>query len=143
MDGTNTYMPVMPANGGGFDMNGGWWIILLFLFMGFGGGFHDVEEALPSAQLELFSTEIFASTPAPKKNNGHKPKCTCPGCKFKKPLEGMFLHNGIYCNVMDWEESRPYRYTDIIRDNMERQRQRDKARNDGGILLSKGKEEKQ
>ena len=39
MDGTNTYMPVMPANGGGFDMNGGWWIILLFLFMGFGGGF--------------------------------------------------------------------------------------------------------
>ena len=37
---TNTYMPVMPANGGGFgDMNGGWWIILLFLFMGFGGGF--------------------------------------------------------------------------------------------------------
>ena len=39
MDGANTYMPVMPANGGGFDMNGGWWIILLFLFMGFGGGF--------------------------------------------------------------------------------------------------------
>ena len=39
MDGTNTYMPVMTANGGGFDMNGGWWIILLFLFMGFGGGF--------------------------------------------------------------------------------------------------------
>ena len=39
MDGTNTYMPVMPANSGGFDMNGGWWIILLFLFMGFGGGF--------------------------------------------------------------------------------------------------------
>ena len=39
MDGTNTYMPVMPANGNGFDMGGGWWIILLFLFMGFGGGF--------------------------------------------------------------------------------------------------------
>ena len=39
MDGTNTYMPVMPANNGGFDMGGGWWIILLFLFMGFGGGF--------------------------------------------------------------------------------------------------------
>ena len=39
MDGANTYMPVMPANGNGFDMGGGWWIILLFLFMGFGGGF--------------------------------------------------------------------------------------------------------
>ena len=39
MDGTNTYMPVMPANyGGGMgDFGNGWWIILLFLFMGFGG----------------------------------------------------------------------------------------------------------
>lgn len=41
MDGTNTYMPVMPAGyGGGMnDFGGGWWIILLFLFMGFGNGF--------------------------------------------------------------------------------------------------------
>lgn len=42
MDGTSTYMPVMPANyGGGFgDMGAnGWWIILLFMFMGFGGGY--------------------------------------------------------------------------------------------------------
>ena len=31
MDGTNTYMPVMPA-GGMNDFGGsGWWIILLFL----------------------------------------------------------------------------------------------------------------
>lgn len=40
MDGTNTYMPVMPAgygNGMG-DFGNGWWIILLFLFMGFGNG---------------------------------------------------------------------------------------------------------
>ena len=36
MDGTNTYMPVMPANGMG-DMGGAWWLILLFLFLGFGG----------------------------------------------------------------------------------------------------------
>ena len=38
---TNTYMPVAPVNyGGGFGdgMGNGWWIILLFLFMGFGGG---------------------------------------------------------------------------------------------------------
>ena len=42
MDGTNTYMPVMPAGyGSGFgDMGAnGWWIILLFMFMGFGGGY--------------------------------------------------------------------------------------------------------
>ena len=33
---TSTYMPVMPT--GGMDgMGNGWWIILLFLFMGFGG----------------------------------------------------------------------------------------------------------
>ena len=40
MDGTNTYMPVMPAgygNGMGDFGNGGWWLILLFLFLGFGG----------------------------------------------------------------------------------------------------------
>ena len=42
MDGTNTYMPVMPAGyGGGMGDfgNSGWWIILLFLFLGFGNGF--------------------------------------------------------------------------------------------------------
>lgn len=52
----------------------------------------------------------------------------CPGCKCKKPLDGIFLHNGLYCNVMDWEHNRPYRYADIIRDNMERQRQRKNAK---------------
>ena len=39
MDGTNTYMPVMPANNAGDFGANGWWIILLFMFMGFGGGF--------------------------------------------------------------------------------------------------------
>ena len=36
---TNTYMPVMPANGAGDFGASGWWIILLFLFLGFGNGF--------------------------------------------------------------------------------------------------------
>ena len=39
MDGTNTYMPVMPAGNGMGDFGNGWWIILLFLFLGFGNGF--------------------------------------------------------------------------------------------------------
>ena len=39
MDGTNTYMPVMPAGSGDFGGNGAWWLILLFLFLGFGNGF--------------------------------------------------------------------------------------------------------
>lgn len=33
---TNTYMPVMPAGNGDFG-GSAWWLILLFLFMGFGG----------------------------------------------------------------------------------------------------------
>ena len=38
--GTNMYMPVAPAGGMGDGFGAsGWWIILLFLFMGFGGGF--------------------------------------------------------------------------------------------------------
>lgn len=36
---TNTYMPVAPMGGMGDFGGNGWWIILLFLFMGFGGGF--------------------------------------------------------------------------------------------------------
>jgi len=40
---TNTYMPVAPVGGGfGDGMGNGWWIILLFLFMGFGNGFGGV-----------------------------------------------------------------------------------------------------
>ena len=41
-NGTPMYMPVAPANGGGFgNFDNGWWIILLFLFAGGGmwGGF--------------------------------------------------------------------------------------------------------
>ena len=39
-DGTNMFMPVAPANyGGGMGDGNYWWIILLFLFMGFGNGF--------------------------------------------------------------------------------------------------------
>ena len=34
---TSTYMPVMPMNGSSGDFGSGWWLILLFLFMGFGG----------------------------------------------------------------------------------------------------------
>ena len=38
---TSTYMPVMPVNNGGIGdgMGNGWWVILLFLFLGFGNGF--------------------------------------------------------------------------------------------------------
>lgn len=55
----------------------------------------------------------------------------CPGCKLKKPLDGIFLHNGIYCNIMDWEENKSYRYTDIIRDRIEEDRKKKKAEKEG------------
>ena len=35
----NTYMPVAPVGGMGEGFGNGWWIILLFLFLGFGNGF--------------------------------------------------------------------------------------------------------
>ena len=39
-EGTNMFMPVAPAGyGGGMGDGNYWWIILLFLFMGFGNGF--------------------------------------------------------------------------------------------------------
>lgn len=76
-----------------------------------------------SVQLELF--EI----PEPAVPQKTLPLTTpCPGCACKKPLDGIFLHNGLYCNVMNWTKNKPHRYADIIRDNMERQRQREKTK---------------
>lgn len=74
-------------------------------------------------QLEMFGE------PVPAKPQMELPLMKpCLGCKCKRPLDGMFLHVGVYCNVMDWETNKPYRYTDILRDNMERQRKREEAR---------------
>lgn len=52
----------------------------------------------------------------------------CPGCKFKKPLDGIFLHNGQYCNIMDWEERKPFRYVDLIRMNEEGRKLKENAK---------------
>ena len=54
-------------------------------------------------QLELFET------PASKEPQTQLPLTkSCPDCKRKPPLDGIFLHNGIYCNIMDWEENKPF-----------------------------------
>ena len=39
----------------------------------------------------------------------------CPGCSRKNPLDGAREHNGIYCNIMDWEESKPIRFVELVR----------------------------
>ena len=61
----------------------------------------------------------------------------CPGCQMKKPLEGILLHNGIYCNIMDWDEKKPFRFADLIRDNLEKERKKKEAAQniDGGCPL--------
>lgn len=86
------------------------------------------DEVFDPAGPRAVQMELFAS-PEPATPGATLPLTKpCPGCACKKPLDGIFLHNGLYCNVMDWETNRPYRYANIIRDNMERQRQRDAAR---------------
>ena len=55
---TNTYMPVMPAGNGDFGGNGAWWLILLFLFMGFGGGLaEDSTTMRQDSQARIFSAD--------------------------------------------------------------------------------------
>lgn len=39
----------------------------------------------------------------------------CLGCSRKNPLDGAREHNGIYCNIMDWEESKPIRFVELVR----------------------------
>jgi len=43
------------------------------------------------------------------------PTKPCPGCAMKKcPLDGARLHNGVYCNIMDWEESKPIPFVSLL-----------------------------
>ena len=74
-------------------------------------------------QLELFDTG------APKKPPKQLPLTKpCPGCARKPPLEGMFLHNGIYCKIMDWDDHKPFLFVDLIRENME-ERKKETSKN--------------
>ena len=79
---------------------------------------HDEPFAPPKpkpVQLELFDTG------APKKPPKQLPLTKpCPGCARKPPLEGMFLHNGIYCKIMDWEDHKPFLFVDLIKMNQEK-----------------------
>ena len=73
-----------------------------------------------AVQLELFEM------PAPKLLQTQLPLTRpCPGCKRKPPFDGIFLHNGIYCNIMDWEENKPFRYVDLIRINQEKRKRKE------------------
>ena len=71
-------------------------------------------------QLELFDTG--ASRKPPKQLPLTKP---CPGCARKPPLDGIFLHNGFYCKIMDWDDRKPFLFVDLIRENMEKERKKE------------------
>ncbi len=79
-----------------------------------------------SVQLDLFG-EVETVTPE-KEPPLMKP---CPGCKLKKPLDGIFLHNGRYCNIMDWEVRKPFRYVDLIHMNEEDRKRKKKGAANG------------
>ena len=79
---------------------------------------HDepIDSLLPkAAQLDL-----FGDTEPARKETKLPLRKPCPGCKIKKPLDGILLHNGIYCNIMDWDEGKPFRYADLIKMNQEK-----------------------
>ena len=42
--------------------------------------------------------------------NTTKTMIECQGCKKNDP----YLHNGIYCNIMDWEEKKAIRFVDML-----------------------------
>ena len=84
------------------------------------------DEAFDPPEPKPVQLEMFASPDSqPKRRQKNLPLTKpCPGCKFKKPLEGVFLHNGLYCNAMDWETHKPFRFADLIRDNMEKRKEK-------------------
>ncbi len=84
------------------------------------------DEVFVPPKPKVVQMDLFASPEAEEERKELPLTTPCPGCACKKPLDGIFLHNGLYCNVMNWTTNKPHRYTDIIRDNMERQRQREK-----------------
>ena len=83
------------------------------------------DELIDSPSSGMGQMELFALPESSRLKTQHNLSRPCPGCKLKNPLDGIFLHNGLYCNVMDWEENKPYRYVDIIRKKMGKQRKRE------------------
>ncbi|MBQ7650297.1 MAG: hypothetical protein IJS15_05015, partial [Victivallales bacterium] len=85
---------------------------------------HDVELVPPKHKLEQL--ELFEMPEKPKKPKKMQLTAPCPGCKCKRPLDGILLHNGIYCNIMDWDENKPFPYVDILKRKMEEEERKKK-----------------
>ena len=73
------------------------------------------EEALVSKEPKAVQLDMFAAPEEPKLERQLPQTKPCLGCSRKNPLDGAREHNGIYCNIMDWEESKPIRFVELVR----------------------------
>ena len=87
------------------------------------------DEPLSPATPKPIQGELFGEPETPKKQKELPLTKPCPGCRFKRPLEGVFLHNGLYCNIMDWDENKPFPFVELIRENLE-ERKREASKNE-------------
>lgn len=73
------------------------------------------EEALVPQKPKAVQMEMFTVSEEPKPDKQLLLTKPCPGCAKKNPLDGACLHNGKYCKIMDWEESKPIRFVELVR----------------------------
>ena len=87
-----------------------------------------------SPRRKAVQLDLFGNSGSAKEETELPLTKPCPGCKFNKPLDGILLHNGLYCNIMDWTHKEPFRFADLIRDNLEKERRKkNEARNREGV----------
>lgn len=82
------------------------------------------EESPVSHKPKEIMHSLFEDSNSAPRSTKVPPPNHCPGCQAKKPLDGILLHNGLYCNIMDWTHMKPFRFADLIRDNLEKERRK-------------------
>ena len=70
-----------------------------------------VREVPKVCQDDLFAVK---EEPAKRKVKQLPLEAPCPGCAKKNPIDGAHLHNGIYCQVMNWETGEPEFFHELV-----------------------------
>jgi len=70
-----------------------------------------VREAPKARQDDLFAVK---EEPAKRKVKQPPLEAPCPGCAKKNPIDGAHLHNGTYCQVMNWETGEPEFFHELV-----------------------------
>ena len=60
---------------------------------------------VPNSCHDEISTDLF----------GNETKTPCLGCKIGYRRESYFKHNGIYTNIMDWDEGHPIHFSSLLK----------------------------